>query len=177
MKNRFMKTLLAGLVTTVIATSASWAQPAAGGQGGAGRGGAGMLDQTQRQAFTDAMAKDKDAADKLTEQLTAAQKELLKAVLAEKYVEATVLDKAKAVSDIQTKLIMLRAKALSTVAPTMKPEQKEQLIDNRFGYMMLSGFGGGGMGMRGPGAAGPGGQGGGRGNRGGGAGGNAPRTN
>ena len=167
MKNRFVKTLLAGLATAVIATSASWAQ-APGGQGGpGGRGGFG-LDEQQRTALNEALDKNKDEITKLQEKLTAAQKELLKVVLAEKYDEKAVREKADAVAKIQTDLLMLRSKAFATLAPSMKPEQKEQIIDSRFGFMMLSGgFGGG---MRGPGAPGGfGGQGGqgGRGNRGG----------
>lgn len=144
--------------------------------GGGGRGGF-ALDDQQRTALREAMQKDADAVQKLDEKLRAAQKELMKAVLAEKQVEATIKEKAKAVADIQTEMIMIRAKAWGAITPTLKPEQRDQMIESRFGVMMLQGGGfgggpgmapGGGRGQGGPGAPGGGGQGGGRGNRGGG---------
>jgi Spy/CpxP family protein refolding chaperone len=158
----------------------------AGGPGGAafgGRGGFGFgLDDQQRQLINDALQKDNETLRKLEEQLQAAQKELMKAVLAEEYVEKTVREKAEAVAKLQTEMLMIRSKAMSTVAPTLQAEQRTQLEDSRFGFMMLSGgFGGGGgrggmiMGggpqggpQGGPGGQNPQGQGGrgGRGNRG-----------
>jgi len=93
------------------------------------------------------MQKANDPVQKLDEQLRAAQKELMKVVLAENYDEKVVRDKAEVVARIQTEILMLRSKAFSSVAPTLKPEQRSQLEDSRFGVMMLSGgFGGGGGG-------------------------------
>jgi Spy/CpxP family protein refolding chaperone len=138
-------------------------------QGGfQGRGGLGMDDQ-QRQLFRDAMMKHREAMAKLDEQLRAAQKELVKVTIAETYDEKIVREKAEAVAKIQVEMTLLRCQALSTVAPTLKPEQREELLNGRMGAMMLSGgfmdFGGGGFGGRGfdrgggPGGGPPGGQG------------------
>lgn len=151
--------------------------PAGGGQGGrggggnqpGGRGGFGggfNLDEKQRELLREASTKNTDELKKLQDKLTAAQKELMQAVLAEKYDEKVVQEKADAVSKIQTEMLMLRAKALSTLAPTLKPEQRESLLTSRMGTMMLlggfggGGFGGGGQGGTGAGGPGAGGQGG-----------------
>jgi Spy/CpxP family protein refolding chaperone len=165
---------LAGAVSMLA--SALQAQPAGGGRGGFG------LDEQQRNTLREEMQKQQDAVQQLNEKLQAAQRELMKEVLAEKQDEKKIREKAEAVSKIQTDIMVLRAKAFASINPTLKPEQKEQMIENRFSFMMLQGGGmmggpGAGMGMRpggpggqgGPGAApgGPGGQGG-RGQRGGG---------
>ena len=72
------------------------------------------------------------------------------------YDEKTVREKAEAVSKVQTEMTMLRVKGFSSVAPTLKPEQREQLENSQMGTMMVlgGGFGGGAMGMGGPGGAG-----------------------
>jgi Arc/MetJ-type ribon-helix-helix transcriptional regulator len=137
-----------------------------------GRGGFGGafglgLDDKQMELYREASEVNRDALTKLDEKLRAAQKELLQAVIAEKYDEKVISEKAEAVARIQTEMTMLRAKAFSSVAPTLKPEQHDQLESSRMAASMLTGggFGGGGFGggnfgggMGGPG--GPGGQGG-----------------
>jgi len=132
-----------------------------GGPGGGGmRGGGGFvnLDDKQRELLREAMQKDTDKIRDLDEQLRAAQKELVKATLAEKYDDKVVREKAEAMAKIQTDITVLRAKAFSSVAPTLKPEQRDQLENSPFGAAMITrGFGGGGMG----GGAGFGGRGGG----------------
>jgi Spy/CpxP family protein refolding chaperone len=164
---------VAGAIT--LFAGAIQAQPGGGGQGGGpggGRGGfGGGLDQAQMTTLREAMAKDQDAAQAIQDKLQAAQKELMKAVLADPQVEKTIQAKADEVAKLQAQLMVLRAKAFATVNPTLKPEQKDQMIENRFSFMLLQG----GMGMRGQGGPGgqpgaPGGQGG-RGQRGGGQGG------
>jgi hypothetical protein len=83
---------------------------------------------------------------------------LVHVVLAEKYDEKAVREKADAVSKLQIEMTMLRAKALATVAPTLKPEQREQLESSPIGAALLgggfSGFRGGAAGFGGPGAPG-----------------------
>jgi Spy/CpxP family protein refolding chaperone len=111
------------------------------------------LDEQQRQVYQEAMQKSGDDIRQLNEKLRAAQKELMQAVLAEKYDEKTVRAKAEAASKIQTDITLLRAKALSSVAPTLKPEQKEQL-ENRGAMMLMGGFAGGGGFGGGPGGPG-----------------------
>src|SRR5688572_11327248 len=63
---------------------------------------------------------------KLDEKLHAAQKELVQSVIAEKYDEKVVREKAEAVAKIQTEITMLRAKQVAAVVPTLNPEQREQ---------------------------------------------------
>lgn len=171
MKNylKFVATLaLAGGVSMLAC--ALQAQPGGGGRGGFG------LDEQQRNTLREEMAKQQNEVQQLNEKLQAAQRELMKEVLAEKQDEKKIREKADAVAKIQADLMVLRAKAFAAINPTLKPEQRDQMIENRFSFMMLQGGGGmmGAPGMRrggGPGA--PGGQGGqgGRGQRGGGGGG------
>jgi len=146
-----------GCLTAFALTTANAQDQRQPGARGGPRGGFG-LDEQQMQTFRDAVGKERDALQKLDEKLREAQKELLKVVVADKFDEKVVKEKAEAVAKIQTEMLMIRAKALSTVAPTLKDDQKTQLVDGRFGAMMLQGgFGGGFMG-RGPDGAQPGGQ-------------------
>ena len=86
-----------------------------------------QLDDKQRELLRDAMQKNTDEVRALDEKLRAAQKEVVKATLAEKFEEKVVREKLDAVAKIQTDISMLRAKAFSPIAPTLKPEQREQL--------------------------------------------------
>jgi Spy/CpxP family protein refolding chaperone len=101
------------------------------------------LDDQQRELYREATQKHRDELRKLDEKLRAAQKELMQSVLAEKYDEKTVREKAEGVAKIQVEIATLRAQALSTVAPTLKPEQREQLVNTRLGPAMLMGGVGG----------------------------------
>ena len=131
----------------------------AGGGGGGGpnaqgqRGMATVLDDQQMQLYREATQKDTEQLRKLDDQLRVAQKELIRAALAEKYDENAVREKAEAFSKIQVEITTLRAKAFSALAPTLKPEQRDQLENSRVGTAMLMGGGmGGGGGPGGPGA-------------------------
>jgi Spy/CpxP family protein refolding chaperone len=130
--------------------------PRGGGGGGGGMGMMGLDDQ-QRELYRQATQKSGDELRKLDEKLRAAQKELVQAVLAEKYDDQVVREKAEGVAKIQVEITTLRAKAFSVVAPTLKPEQRDQLENSRVGAAMLTGFGGGGGGGPGGGFGGPGG--------------------
>ena len=118
----------------VLSASNTLAQPA-GGRGGR----ATMLDDQQRELFRQALQKNNDQLRALDNKLQQAQKELMHAALAENFDEKVVQEKADAVAKIQAQITVLNAKALSTVAPTLKPEQKQELETSRFGAMMLSG--------------------------------------
>ena len=119
------------------------------------------FDEKQRELLREASQKDGEELRKLEEKLRTAQKDLLHTVLAEKYDEGTVRVKADAVSKLQIEITMLRAKALATVAPTLKPEQREQLESSPLGTSLLSAGGFGGFRGGGPGGfGGPGGPGG-----------------
>ena len=158
------------------------APPPGGGGPGPGRPGRGLggggnpqgprgntmgLDDEQFQLYREANLKNSEELRKLDEKLRAAQKELVQVALAEKYDEKAVRDKAEAVARIQVDIATLRAKALATVAPTLKPEQRDQLENSPSGAALLMGGGmgggrfGGGAGPGGgppPGRRGPGGQ-------------------
>jgi Spy/CpxP family protein refolding chaperone len=119
------------------------------------------LTPEQRQTFQEALQKDSDKLRGLQEQMRTAQKELMQAALASTYDEKAVHAKAEAVSKIQTDMVALRAKALSSLNSSLSSEQKEQLTDSPMGGMLLMGGmggpGGGGFGGRGGGPGGPGG--------------------
>jgi len=125
-----------------------------GGGGGGGRGGDRGdrnserfqargpvlgLDEKQRELFREASQKDSDEVRQLEEKLRSAQKELMHVVLGEKYDDKAVREKAEAVSKIQSEITVLRAKALASVAPTLKPEQREQLENSPMGTALLGG--------------------------------------
>lgn len=159
------------------APSAAPATPAADANQQGGRGNRGNnnnniqrgnfggfnLDEQQRALLQEARQVNGDDIRKLNEKLAEAQKEFVKAVVAEKYDEKVVREKADAVGKIQAEILALNGKAFATVSPTLKPEQRESIEGNvRIGIAVISpdrGFGGGG----GPGgfAGGPGGLGGG----------------
>jgi len=112
-----------------------------------GRGGFGLnLDDKQNELLRTAMQAESDELRKLNEKLQAAQKELVKAVIAEKYDEGSVRQKAEAVSKIQTDITVLRAKAFATVSPTLTAEQRDQIENNRGAASIITGVGIGGFG-------------------------------
>jgi Spy/CpxP family protein refolding chaperone len=118
-----------------------------GGMGGMGGMGAINLDDQQRQLLREAMQKNREELAKLDEKLRAAQKELVQVTIAENFDEKVVREKAEAVSKIQTEMILLRCQAFSTLAPSLKPEQRDELVNGRMGGMVLTtsimDFGGG----------------------------------
>ena len=118
----------------------------AGGRGGFGGAGALGMDDKQRELYREATEKNTNDLAVLAEKLLVAQKELVNAVLAEKYEEKVVREKAEVVAKIQTDMLMLRSKAMSTLAPTLKPEQRDTLNNPRIGFAMLSGGFGAGVG-------------------------------
>ena len=115
--------------------------PGPGGFQGGGPGGGIALDDKQRELFKDALQKESDELRQLDEKLRAAQKELIQAVIAEKADEITIREKAEAVAKIEVEMTLLRAKAFATVAHTLKPEQREQFENSRFGAAILTGGG------------------------------------
>ena len=134
--------------------------------GGGNFGGGLNFDEKQRELLQEARQVHTDDLRKLNEKLADAQKEYVKAVVAEKYDETVVKAKADAIGKIQAEILALNGKSFATVSPTLKPEQRETLEGNaRIGIAIISpagGFGGGGPG--GNFAVGAGGPAGGRGN-------------
>lgn len=117
-------------------------------RGNVGGGGAGMnFDDKQRELLQESRQTNNDDLRKLNEKLTEAQKEYVKAVVAEKYDEKTVREKADALGKIQADILALNGKSFAVVSPTLKPEQRESLEGNvRIGIGIISpptGFGGG----------------------------------
>jgi Spy/CpxP family protein refolding chaperone len=153
-------------------------------RGGRGNFAGWGLDDKQSELLREAMQADNEEIRKLDEKLRAAQKELVQAVIAEKYDEKIVREKAEAVAKIQTEITMLRAKQIATVVPTLKPEQRDQWENSpiALGLLMRGGGGLGGPGNPGfvnagnsrLGGGGPGNPGLGRGDRGGFQGGGTP---
>lgn len=128
--------------------------PGGAGNRGGGRFFGNMLDEKQQQLLMEAMQANAAEINALQEKLRTAQQELVKAVLAEKYDEQVVKQKAEAVAKLQVDMTMLRAKAISSVTPTLTAEQKQDLETSPFvSFMLTSGFGGGRGGFGGPGMA------------------------
>jgi Spy/CpxP family protein refolding chaperone len=160
MKNRLVTicSLLAVGFMSVSVLNAQDAPPPGGGRPdrpGGPRGGAGLgLDEKQRELLREAMQKNGEEQRALNEKYQAAQKELVQAAIAEKYDEKVIREKADALSKIQADMVVLRAKSFSSVAPTLKPEQREMLINTRMGAAMVLGGGVTGGGPGGPGGGG-----------------------
>ncbi len=127
---------------------------------GPGRGGMAALDAEQRHLFQEALQKESAKLRGLNEKLRLAQQDLMAAVLTTNYDEKVVQAKGEAMAKIQVEIITLRAEALATVAPSLKPEQRQQLIDSPGGFALLSAGGVGGPAFGGPRGNGPGGFGG-----------------
>lgn len=154
----------AGLLGTFALMAADPAPAAeAAGDRAARQGRGGMLDDQQRQVFREALQRDNAKLQSLDQKLQAAQRALMEAVLAETYDEAAVQEKAETLARLQAQMMIVRGKALNSVAPTLTPEQKQQLLSSRFGASMLSG----GLGVMEAGVAAGMGPGGGRGGQGG----------
>lgn len=117
---------------------------------GPGRGLMAGLDGPQQRLFQEALQKDSDKLRGLEEKLRVAQKDLLGATLDVTFDEPAVRTKADAVAKLQVEITMLRAGALAAVAPSMKPDQKQQLTDSPLGLALLNGGGSGGPGGGGP---------------------------
>jgi Spy/CpxP family protein refolding chaperone len=122
----------------------------------------GALTQEQRTKMREAMQASQSDMTALTEKLSAAQKEAIKAVLAKDADEKSVRPKIEAVAKIQTDIAVLRLKAVKEISSTITDEQKTQLeATPAIGYnALVGGFGGGmggGRGRRGGGAGGAGG--------------------
>ena len=134
-----------------------------GQQRGGGRFFGGFnLNDNQRELLFEGLRAVGPQMQEIMEKLRIAQQELVDAVLAEKYDEQVVRQKAEAVAKLQVELTMLRAKAVSAVAPTLTPEQKQDIKESPFvaGLLTGGGFGGRGFGGFGGGPGGPGGFGG-----------------
>ena len=114
----------------------------------------GVLTQEQRTKMREAM--DTAEITKLAEKLAAAQKEAVKAALADNADEKSVRSKLEAVTKIQTDMMALRLKGVKAIASTLTDEQKTQLENAPGGGFMqlFSPMGGGGRGGRRGGAGG-----------------------
>ena len=151
------------MTMAVLTAGAQPAQPTAPAQdaGRAQRGGGGgnnnvqrggnpgnfsgglNFDEKQRELLQEARQVHADELRKLNEKLAEAQKEFVKAVVAEKYVEKVVREKAEAIGKIQAEILALHGQSFATVSPTLKPEQREVLEGNaRLGILIISPAGG-----------------------------------
>jgi Spy/CpxP family protein refolding chaperone len=122
-----------------------------------GGGPGGMLTQEQRTKMRETMQTMQAELSPLTNKLAVAQKEAVKAALAQNADEKTVRAKIEAVGKIQNEIAVLRFKAVKEIASTLTDEQKSQM-EERPGMAYNSLFGGmgfmGGAGRRGGGGGG-----------------------
>lgn len=119
--------------------------------------GAGFT-ETQMTLIREAYQANREEFNKLNEKIRAAETALKEAVLAPKYDEKLVREKAETLSKLQTEQMCLRLKAFSAVVPTLTPEQRERMKTMPVG-MMTGGLLGPGMGPQRPDARQPGGPG------------------
>ncbi|HVV73941.1 MAG TPA: periplasmic heavy metal sensor, partial [Verrucomicrobiae bacterium] len=121
MKTRVFITRTIVIATVLVgATLQSFAQPGPGG----GRGG--LLTQEQRSKLRDAMQPSQTQLTELNQKLATAQREAIKAALAENPDESVVRGKVEAVTKIQTDIAMLRFKGLKEIKSTLTDEQKSR---------------------------------------------------
>jgi Spy/CpxP family protein refolding chaperone len=97
-----------------------------------------VLDDRQQELFREALEKQGQDLAKLEGQLRAALTELVKTTLGENYDEKAVREGAEAVARIQVEMLSRRSQALAVVAPTLSPEQREDLLRGRAGPMLLA---------------------------------------
>jgi hypothetical protein len=132
------KQVAAAFLTVLASLSLAWLAPAQPG-GGRGLGGGGVLDAQQRTAFNEALQASREQMAQLNTNLAAATTELCRAALATNYSEALVTEKAGKVATIQAQMMVLRARALACVAPTLTADQTEQLLTGGAGIPLLTG--------------------------------------
>jgi Spy/CpxP family protein refolding chaperone len=117
------------------------------------------LDSQQRQAFQEALRQHRPNLARLDGQLRAAMTELVKASLADAYDEKSAREKGDRMAKIQAEIILLRCQALAAVVPTLRPEQRAELLTGRAGTMLvadtLTEFGGAGPDRNNPGGQPP----------------------
>lgn len=104
-----------------------------------GFGGGLMLDEKQREVLREAVQNHREELGRLNERLRQAQRELAEAMLAEKQDQALIRQKAEAVAKAEVELTLVRAQVIAAVAPTLRPEQRQQFLENPFALNMLTG--------------------------------------
>jgi hypothetical protein len=132
--------------------------PGGGGMGMPGGGGMGMPGMGGGLSSENRTAINAAVTTELTDKLTAAQKDAVKAALDKNATETTVKAKIDAVIKIQTEIAIAKFKALKKL--TLTDDEKTQLESGANSYNTLFGSGGGFGGMRGGGMGMPGGMGG-----------------
>jgi hypothetical protein len=140
--------LLIGFAGSAVLAQAPAAGGGAGGGGfGRGLGGAGVLDNQQRTALNEILQRDGDLLATLNSNLNTGLTELLKAALATNYDNTLVQQKAEAVAKTQAEILVLRARAIASVAPTFSSNQIDQLVNTTSGQLLLTGGTGFGSGL------------------------------
>jgi Spy/CpxP family protein refolding chaperone len=116
---------------------------APGARGGFGGGGF-RFDDQQRDLIRQASQKESAELRRLNDKLQAAQKEFVQAVVAEKYDEKAVREKADAAARVQADIAVVRSRIFATIAPTLTPEQRQQLENSQITMGIIMSGGGGG---------------------------------
>ncbi len=103
------------------------------------RDGGMPLDPQQQQLFREALQKYGDELARIQGQLGSAMTELMQATLADNFDEKIAREKAEVIAKIQAQMMLRRSQALAAVAPTLRPEQRENLLTGPAGSMLLAG--------------------------------------
>jgi Spy/CpxP family protein refolding chaperone len=126
-------------------------RPAENVPGTRGGGPGFRFDDQQRDLLRQATQKESAELRSLNDKLQAAQKEFVQALVAEKYDEKSVREKADAAARIQADLAVVRGRIFAAIAPTLKPEQRAALENSPMALNVILSGGGGGRVFPGPG--------------------------
>jgi Spy/CpxP family protein refolding chaperone len=86
-----------------------------------------VLTEEQRASFRRAMEGQRESARRLEEKSAEARRELFEAALVDKFAEARVREKVKALADVDADLTMIRIGAFSKIEPSLSAQQLEKL--------------------------------------------------
>lgn len=89
-----------------------------------------VLTEEQARSFRQAMREQGQEVRKVAESLAEARKALLKASLTGEYKAAAVQKQARQIGKLETEMLILRAEAMSQIAPPLSAEQVEQLLNS-----------------------------------------------
>jgi Spy/CpxP family protein refolding chaperone len=126
--------LAAGILGTLFITAAEPQQKRPQNQG---RGGI-PLDDQQRRLYWEALQQYRGELGKLGGRYHETTKQIIEITLSENFSEKAVREKIDELVKIHADMLVIRARSLSTLAPTLKPEQHDQLVE-RFGMEILYG--------------------------------------
>jgi hypothetical protein len=101
-------------------------------------GWVGGLEPAQREALAVALRKSSNELAAIQTKINAAQKELVKASLAEKPDPDALKVKTEEIGKLQAQMLLIRANALTTLGPSLTPEQRNLLENTYLGSSLLT---------------------------------------